>query len=508
MTGSSNIMGPLEFAEILPGCSFKAKTRECGNSRATYKIADYSDPRLNDTIVWTHANCVCNEVKALMMRHQLETNRTYSGDNIILRALNQLVHENNGYEQLKRSSFREVINHYSGAKKKEYERGAQSLSDDPLNFKKDAKVRMFLKDDKYHIDTLETKREDAEIKPARCIQFRNKRYGLTLATYLQPLEHKVYSLVDRTGTFVFAKGRNMDQRASDLAAKWDSFVNPVGILLDHSKFDCHVKEEHLEQEHAFYENWFKGDQKLSMLLRMQKRNSGSTHLGTTYRTVGTRMSGDQNTGLGNSCINYGMLRPFGGENAAYYIDGDDSVIIVERADLNKLDFSFFELMGMSTKHEVVYELEKVEFCQCRPVYDGVNWHMVRNPMRVLARLPWLTNKKHLPVIPRYLKSIGMCELALNLGIPVLQSIAESYMKAGGGKYIVTDRHYLAKDMYIKPWNAKSVPIRQVTRESFERAWAISIEEQEKLEKIVILRPESNVIAQAIDIIPAGVHIEL
>lgn len=484
--------------KLLPHCSHRAKTSECVDKRETHKVFDYSIPQLNEGVVWTHKGCVCNEQVALRERHQLDTGARYTTEkDKVLRNMQGLVEQQGeGYPELVRNSFGQVISHYTGSKRKLYEQGAASLLIEPLSLPLDARVRMFLKDDKYHT---------WEFKAPRCIQFRNKRYGICLASYLQPIEEFVYQLKDTTGTRVFAKGRNLSERANDLREKWDSFIDPIALCLDHSKFDCHVSLELLKQEHKFYESFFPGDRKLHQLLRAQLVNKGSTRNGTTFKTTGTRMSGDQNTGLGNSILNYGMLLEYvGSSRAAFYIDGDDSVVLVERSDSHKLDLNCFKQFGMSTKLDIAEEFERVEFCQCRPVFDGVSWHLVRNPWRVLARLPWVVKRNHLPIIPRYVKSVGMCELAMNTGIPVIQTVATAMIEFGSGSYIKTDRHYLAKLSKIKPWHARAVPIRQITRESFAKAWDVSVEEQLKLESVTLLKTETDVLEQLLCNVPSGV----
>lgn len=86
----------------------------------------------------------------------------------------------------------------------------------------------------------------------------------------------------------------------------------------------------------------------------------------------------------------------------------------------------------------------------------------------------------------------------------MQHVAVTCRDSGAGKYLITDRHYLAKDMFIKPWNAQPVPIRQVTRESFARAWNISIEEQLEYETLEIGRPADVVLSQLENVLPPGV----
>jgi len=201
------------------------------------------------------------------------------------------------------------------------------------------------------------------------------------------------------------------------------------------------------------------------------------------------MSGDQNTGSDNSGINFGMLLDWLqviGVNGQLYIDGDDSVVIIEFADLNKVDMSLFKTYGMSTKLEKVSSVfEEIDFCQCRPVFDGVAWRMVRDPQRVLARIPWIVKKQPVSRDAQWLKSVGMCELALNMGLPVMQAVAERLIELSPKKYIATPLHYTASNEYIKPWRAEPRPITAEARASYERAWGISPQEQHEYEKLAI-----------------------
>lgn len=233
---------------------------------------------------------------------------------------------------------------------------------------------------------------------------------------------------------------------------------------------------------------------------MQLVNKGVTRNGTKYRTVGTRMSGDQNTGLGNSILNYAMLSSVFGKKAAYYIDGDDSVVICESVQVPKLDFSQF---GMSTKAELAYELEKIEFCQCRPVEGAREWVMARNPMRALRRLPWVVGSKHLQAIPRYIKSVGMCELALNPGVPVLQAVGQSMLKFGSGRYLHTDRHWAAKLMPQGPESARFISVPYRSRLSYENAWGISPDEQLEFERMVLKQTVEDQQSILLGYLPSG-----
>lgn len=478
---------------VLPGCAAKAQNPECESTRSTRKLFDYLTDsqdlqKLNESVVWTHKSCVCNEIVALKQRHQVDDGaRPEKGVGLLL------VQALKPYRvRVYPESFEQVIQRYTGGKRAIAERAYQSLQKDPLN-PKDSAVRMFLKDDKYHTP---------KMCAPRCIQYRDKRYGITMARYYNALEHAMLQSCNMyrgvaTTNRLFAKGRNQLERASDLRQIWDSFIEPVALSIDHSKFDAHCNTELLKAANkhnaACLPKAFRG--KFKKLAAQQLVNNGKTHNGTKYRTTGTRMSGDQNTGGDNSLINLGMTLDWLNSQKVQgqvYIDGDDFVCVVEARDVGKLDVARYSKYGMSTKLEGMTDMfEHIDFCQCRPVFDGERWRMVRNPERVLARLPWMVKKQPEARDKQWLKSIGMCELALNLGLPVMQAIATKLIKLSPKKYIVTPLHYMAKHEVMKPWRATPVEVRYEARLSYERAWGISPQQQLDYEKLEFGQVVSN-----------------
>jgi len=336
---------------------------------------------------------------------------------------------------------------------------------------------MFLKDDKYH--TL-------KIGAPRCIQYRSKRYCLPLATYLHPLEQYVYTWKDSSGSPIFAKARNLVQRGEDIEHKFNYMVRPAVISLDHSKFDCHVNKQLLELEHKFYNSCFHSKQ-LRDMLKWQKRNVGKTSNGVEYTTMFTRMSGDQNTGLGNSLINYAMTATLlAGIKHCLYIDGDDFLIFVEREDVDKVNHQAYEQFGMSTKLDnIAYEIEQIDFCQCRPVFNGSSYTLVRSPFRMLERVQWGVGKFSKSYIPRYLTSIGQCCLSLGMGLPVEQYIGQQLASFNSKRKVITDMHYIANKMPYRVGRARVVEPTLQTRLSYERAWGLSIPLQKELESVSV-----------------------
>jgi hypothetical protein len=371
-----------------------------------------------------------------------------------------------------------IIRHATSRKRKLLLQAKESLEMAPVN-ELDSRVRMFLKDDKYH--TL-------KIGAPRCIQYRSKRYCLPLATYLHPIEQYVYTWKDTSGTPIFAKARNLKQRGQDIETKFNCFISPAVISMDHSKFDCHVNKDLLELEHRFYneccKSWL-----LAKLLKWQKRNVGKTANGVKYLTMFTRMSGDQNTGLGNSLINYAMTVALLDKlkiKYCLYIDGDDFLVFVESANAHLVKAEGYKQFGMSTKLDsIATVMEKIDFCQSRPVFDGVSYTLVRSPIRMLERIQWGVGRFAPRYIRNYLTSIGQCCLSLGMGLPVEQYIGETLTKLGGRKKVITEMHYSANKMPFRVGKARIVKPALAVRLSYELAWGIPIPVQETLESLQV-----------------------
>ena len=171
----------------------------------------------------THSDCPCNEMRALHHRHQKQApSPSQEGVKLLKRKSIELFLDDR--EKVIPKSRPGVLEHYSGRQLAEFQRALRTLKERPV-CAKDARVKMFLKDDKYVL-------EYAKIKAPRCIQYRDKRYCLELARYLQIIEGRVYGASDRFGHRLIAKGRNLAQRGADLWLKASEFSDPYFLLLD------------------------------------------------------------------------------------------------------------------------------------------------------------------------------------------------------------------------------------------------------------------------------------
>lgn len=420
---------------------------------------------------------MCNEVVALNHRHQLDDGYRYTSKIDLFKSVLYPILLEHQVGTIAPVSEDIIIKHATSSKRRLLEQAQASLRGRALNIR-DSQVRMFLKDDKYHVP---------KVGSPRCIQYRSKRYCLPLACYLKPIEDYAYSWVDCSGTNIFAKCRNLKQRGSDIHCKWQCFNNPIVISMDHSKFDCHVNKQLLAMEHAFY-SALQPSETLKKLLRWQCINRGTTKNQTTYTTHYTRMSGDQNTGLGNSIINYAMTKYILdqiGIKYCLYIDGDDFLVLVEDYNRDLVDPKAYAQFGINTKLEsCVQQIELVEFCQTRPVYNGHSYTMVRNPIRMLERIQWGVGRFNRRYVTNYLTSVGQCCVSIGMGLPVEQYIGAK-LASLGGKVVRTPITHCANKMPMRPGKAYVVEPSIEVRLSYELAWGISLREQLILETIDI-----------------------
>lgn len=415
-----------------------------------------------------HSGCHCNEMAALHNRHmsggpKADEAYVYAGFTKLRKKITF---------KSERASLEDVIGAYSAAKRGRYVAAAAKLHQTGWQDKL-ANVQMFVKPDRYPVGVI---RE----KAPRAIQYRTAGFNLLLAGWLKNFEHDFYTrVVSSQGTRHVFKGLNPRQRAVEFTRKIAAFADPAFICLDHSRFDSTITQYHLRQTHRIYNHALgKGG---NYLYRKQLVNKGYTKNGIRYRTIGTRCSGDFDTGLGNSIINMAcILQVFEGVKCDFMLDGDDAVVIVEDSDLNKVDLSGFARFGFNTKCSIVKDVHQVEFCQSRLVWNE-GWVFSRNPLRAISNMQ-ASRKMYRPVVyAQYLAGVGRCELACSSGIPILQAAAVRAMRVSD-RWFVTD-----KDRWkMRQGAVEEKPISALTRITFMKSWGISPSVQQSLEAFYAL----------------------
>lgn len=390
---------------------------------------------------------------------------------------------------IERNKFADL---YCGRLREEYSKAAASLYVRDIE-KKDTYVNAFVKAEKIN--------QTAKPDPVpRVIQPRTKRYGVELGRYIKPNEKRICKAVDRTFNShptrpTIFKGMNASESGRAMFAKWNRFRRPVAVGLDAKRFDQHVSSCALQWEHSQYLNCFNNKRhkrNLKKLLDCQLNTTGYGYCKDgklKYKKVGGRNSGDMNTGLGNCLIMSGMVYSYMHElEIAFELanNGDDCVVIMESTDLGKFSANlegWFTKMGFSmTVEDPVYELEEIEFCQTKPVFDGVGYVMVRNILSIAKDCVSLVYNDTINSLYSYYRVLGDAGLHLTGGIPVWQNfyraLCRSIPPGKSGHHL---QHESGMMNLALRMNRNFSPPTDSARYSFWLAFGITPDQQADLE---------------------------
>lgn len=381
-----------------------------------------------------------------------------------------------------RGSRSEYVSTFTDSRRRGYASASLSLESEPLSVK-DFGSTVFPKTEKTE-------------KASRVIIYRGLRYNVELGSYLKLNEHKIYQGINRIfGHRVVMKGRTLVQRALAVVSSSEG-IGPdwVAVMCDISKCDAHTSREAMLFEHSVYKALFPGDRYLDWLLSAQvdlraRTRGGDVSVSVTKR--GHRCSGDVNTSLGTVIVVTAIfwlyckthLRKFRMMN-----DGDDTVLFVPRSDLGTLQESigrFFSDFGFVMRVDGTADvIERVEFCQSRPVRTVHGWTMCRSPRKTLGNDLVSCRIKDVPTALVHMGAIGGCGLSLYSGVPVLQEFyiwcrdhgtvsrattGPDYRRLG----VVRDaRAYVPRDRAL---------ITDIARVSFFKAWGIPVAAQLAIE---------------------------
>lgn len=384
-------------------------------------------------------------------------------------------------------SLLEAVSLLSKAKRRRYLDAYDSLQVSPVS-RKDARVEMFIKADKVDHCGLEAK------KP-RAIQGRNPRYNLELATHMKPIEHALMSWKGlRRGvvrTRVFAKGLDAKGRASLIIKKTRAFARPCVVSLDAHSMDASVLPVHLECNDACYLAMCPGSG-FERLLSWRKVNIGRTSHGIRYSLRGNRMSGDLDTGIGNSLISYvyisAAMRYLGLRKWDILCDGDDVLLFMDgRASMVDLKAAClrygFDVDGDVVEIKSEEDLCHVEFCRSRIVWTPRGHTLCRNPARALACFGVSHRFASVPlaVYRRYLKGCAMCESHASWDLPLLGPWAWTAYTSLEGKPILDDEDMWRGGVHLSDPRAVPSRVHPKTRRHFELAFGFSVEQQLEFE---------------------------
>lgn len=388
-------------------------------------------------------------------------------------------------------SYQQFVDTFKGRKKVIYTNARDSLLVKSVS-RKDANVKVFVKYEKTNF-TSKTNPVPRVISP------RDPRFNLEIGRYIRPIEERIFkSIAKLFGQTTVVKGYNALDSGRLMFKKWNSFVSPVAIGLDASRFDQHVSLDALKWEHSIYLECFPHKRyktKFMRLLNMQLFNkcSGYVNNGSIkYKLKGGRMSGDMNTSLGNCVLMCAMVYQYAhdsGVNIQLANNGDDCVVFLEHRDLPRFNeglHDWFELMGFDmVAEEPCFIFEQLEFCQTHPVWVGPNaddYLMVRHPVVGAAKdTVCIHDFKTEKLFRGWLHAVGTGGLVANGGIPIFQDFYTAFIKHGS---------FYAKAHASQSWGVRQLSkgmtrgyqdIHPMTRASFYWAFGFTPDEQECIE---------------------------
>lgn len=307
-----------------------------------------------------------------------------------------------------------------------------------------ARVMMFVKNEKMNLT--------AGRKPPRAIQYRNSIYTARLAKFTVQLDLILSkgAMKDNYGLPIMTKGRTAIQVGQLIAKAWFESGGEHAYLIDHVAYDAHISAAHLDIEHKYYLKQYNQDSELKELLDYQINNKVMSRNGIKVTVRGCRMSGDANTSLGNSVLNYIMLR-YCFPDSIILVNGDDSIVFGghQAHQLHEV--------GMVSKVKLANDISQLEYCQQQPVLTDIGYVMMRDPWRVLNRAAIRLSAGN---IKDWLLTVGIGEAHACPYDPISQALATRFRELGLGakfrQHFMQYRHNMAYCPDIIPATSKSI----------------------------------------------------
>ncbi len=417
-----------------PRCTVNRHAKDTSKPRTLYSIGELSG---NVDLVVNNADIGTLECALMERMYYCKVGSDFVAPPPVKKGLfterlatfrNRLIRE---CREATRWSYQQVLDSYTGRRRTIYQNAMDKLVQIGLS-RSDAHSIAFVKMELVN-----------PTKAPRCIQPRKPAYNLALGRYIKAVEHKIYKAIARVygdGPTVM-KGYNVSEIGQIVRGKWRSFLDPVAVGLDATKFDMHVSPEALDWEHGVYLTLFRHHPELRKLLRWQMDNKGAGYCADgslRYSVKGKRFSGDMNTGLGNCLLMCALVYEWALERGVHVKllnNGDDCVVLMEKVDYAKfidgLDKWFLEMGFRMVAEEPVYELHKIEFCQMHPIEIGDECRMVRNIPTTLRKDTLtthpMTRAKHRG---KWMTAVGTCGLWLTGGVPVMQDFYQTFQRVG------------------------------------------------------------------------------
>lgn len=401
-------------------------------------------------------------------------------------------------------SMQQVVDTFSGSKRKMYESTMRRLQDNPTLEPLKGKVEFFVKREKTKPDGV-----------PRVITVPSMERRLQMGQFIKAIEHHSYRRIDSIfdqpvrGHKTVMKGYSSPQVACHMLKKWQSFKRPCWLGYDAKRFDQHISRLALQYELSTYRGLFGRDKDLERFFKDQldPRFCFYSKYGNIFaKTSGSRGSGQPNTGLGNIILMCAMMwtymkkQPFRSElvNA-----GDDCGIICEeehaQAFIDGISSEFLDMGFTMTFEGKTTVFEEIVFCQMSPIETPTGWVMCRDIKTALAKDTTCTlpiNSVH--EYKEWMRSVADSGLAFSGGMPVFDSFYKAMKRCAGSGKVMDKARFTNEYSFLgqvrKDTNRTGLPVDELTRASFQRGYGIDSDTQKAIEhyydKLEVEEPKS------------------
>lgn len=290
----------------------------------------------------------------------------------------------------------------------------------------------------------------------------------------------------RTSCRAVAKGLNNKQRAELLFTLWSAYPRPRGVSMDGHRNDGHIKADLIAIEGRIVIA-VTNDRGMRKYFLACSREWSVSFLSHTYRCKPRRITGQPNTGSGNTLIHFLALcmahdrLPHVEFDVA--IDGDNFFVISDVDDLQLVIDTIIDCgNALSLELEVdsrATYFEEINFCRAHPIdlFDG--YRMVRDPRRVLSQFFFCPGPLRHDTFFSLLHTVAEGEYLSFSGVPVLFHFFHAMCKLFSS-YPLYKGPFLDRVKWVNEKYAL-VPITDAARHSFHMAYDIDPPYQKFLE---------------------------
>lgn len=256
-------------------------------------------------------------------------------------------------------------------------------------------------------------------------------------------------------------------------ADWMRQVQQEGAVCfyerDGKNWDASMQAQHADFRQNLYELF---DERLAHFARACNAVTGMAAFEGgvfRYRVNGTVKSGHNDTTLGNSLVNAAIaVAAFRriGVPASILVAGDDLLVACYGHVECSVVAAYEAEYGITPEARVFNDFEHVSFISGIFMHDGVDYHFVPTPGRLLARLWWTINPPPQKKAGPYLRGVARGLLGVLSGMPVLGRFVARY--DDGGSAVLSNKCRLFRGV--------SSPLLSDVYFSFASRYGVSVED--------------------------------